>query len=553
MTAEMRAHGEALLASHRYRAARAAFEAAIADAEDPDALFGLATTCRVLDDIPAATEALERAYRLHLRTGDRSSAARDAVVLADLAVEHHGAASVAQGWLRRALQHLADMPDDANHVHVAGLLAYLALAYDKDPATAREHARRALDVAERVGDEVAVTLGNAYLGLIEVSLGEVAAGMKRLEGASAAATAGELPPEDALDAYCLLLTACERVRDVERVHEWAGFVLSEAEREGSDSFAAFARTQYAGALLLRGEYDAADRELERVLQASEDRPLTAAMGLVLRSRLRCRQGRLEEADELLSVAEREPFRRAVRHQVVATRAALEEFRGQHVVAADLAERYLQMVSASDVIERVEALETLVRARLGLGDTERASVAAGELENIAVRISTAGMRGAAALAQGLVSRAAGELERAVGLLERAVEEYDAGGLVYDAIDARIGLSHAYVDLGRTDAARRDAEIALHEAQAIGATGLATAAQRLLATLRGGPPAGGLTVRETEVLTLAGAGLANHEIAERLTLSARTVERHLSNIYLKVGATGPAARSVAIAYGRNHGLF
>lgn len=553
MTTEARVRGEELLKSHRYGEARAAFEAAISDADDPDALFGLATACRVLDDIPAATEALERAYRLHLRVGDRSAAARDAVGLADLAVEYHGAGSVAQGWLHRALQHLADTPEDATHVHVAGLLAYLALAYDKDPATAREHAHRALEVAERVGDQVAVTLGNAYLGLIEVSLGEVAVGMKRLEGSAAAATAGELPPEDALDAYCLLLTACERVRDVERVHEWAGFVLSEAEREGSDSFAAFARTQYAGALLLRGEYDAADRELERVLQASEDRPLAAAMGLVLRSRLRCRQGRLDEADELLSVAEREPYRRAVRHLVVATRAALEELRGEHVVAADLAERYLQMVSASDVIERVEALETLVRARLGLGDTERASVAAEELESIAVRIPTAGLRGAAVLAQGLVSRAAGEFERAVGLLERAVEEYDAGGLAYDNIDARIELGHAYVALGRTEAARREVEIALDDARSIGATGFATGAQRLLATLRGGPPVGGLTVREAEVLTLAGVGLANHEIAERLTLSVRTVERHLSNVYLKVGATGPAARSVAIAFGRSHGLF
>jgi pimeloyl-ACP methyl ester carboxylesterase/DNA-binding CsgD family transcriptional regulator len=57
---------------------------------------------------------------------------------------------------------------------------------------------------------------------------------------------------------------------------------------------------------------------------------------------------------------------------------------------------------------------------------------------------------------------------------------------------------------------------------------------------------LSPREREVLQLVTAGLSNEEIAERLYLSARTVERHLSNSYHKLGLTGKAARAAAAAY-------
>lgn len=56
---------------------------------------------------------------------------------------------------------------------------------------------------------------------------------------------------------------------------------------------------------------------------------------------------------------------------------------------------------------------------------------------------------------------------------------------------------------------------------------------------------LTRREHEVLSLAADGRTNAEIAERLFLSVRTVERHLSNAYLKLGISGKAARTAAVA--------
>jgi DNA-binding CsgD family transcriptional regulator len=67
----------------------------------------------------------------------------------------------------------------------------------------------------------------------------------------------------------------------------------------------------------------------------------------------------------------------------------------------------------------------------------------------------------------------------------------------------------------------------------------------------PPAcpHGLTRREGEVLRLIAAGRSNREIAAALFLSPRTAERHVANIYLKIGAHSKAE---AAAYALRHGL-
>jgi pimeloyl-ACP methyl ester carboxylesterase/DNA-binding CsgD family transcriptional regulator len=61
-----------------------------------------------------------------------------------------------------------------------------------------------------------------------------------------------------------------------------------------------------------------------------------------------------------------------------------------------------------------------------------------------------------------------------------------------------------------------------------------------------PAEPLTAREREVLELAVEGLDNRAIADRLVVSVRTVERHFSNAYRKLGVSGRSARAAAVAH-------
>ena len=68
-----------------------------------------------------------------------------------------------------------------------------------------------------------------------------------------------------------------------------------------------------------------------------------------------------------------------------------------------------------------------------------------------------------------------------------------------------------------------------------------------TVRAG--VGGLTPREVEVLRLIATGASNQQIADRLVISDRTVARHVSNMFTKLGVS---SRAAATAYAYEHDL-
>ena len=99
---------------------------------------------------------------------------------------------------------------------------------------------------------------------------------------------------------------------------------------------------------------------------------------------------------------------------------------------------------------------------------------------------------------------------------------------------------------------DRDAALAEFRAAREVFLALGADPALAELgevMGDRRAGVLTAREVEVLRLVSTGLTNRAIGERLSLSEKTVARHLSNIFGKLGLS---TRAAATAYAYENGL-
>jgi DNA-binding CsgD family transcriptional regulator len=106
-------------------------------------------------------------------------------------------------------------------------------------------------------------------------------------------------------------------------------------------------------------------------------------------------------------------------------------------------------------------------------------------------------------------------------------------------------------GDAERARSLVEAATAGFQALGATRWVRKAEevsRRRAPTRSHLP-GGLTEREAEVLRLVASGMSNRTIAVELHLSEKTVERHLSNIFGKLGVT---SRVSAASFGHRHGI-
>ncbi len=524
--------GRAALAAGEWEAARAAFQASLDVAPSAAAFEGLGVACRWLGEQEAAIRHLQRAYRLHRQAGDPRAAARVAVQLCLGECYFHADVAVGLGWLERADRLLEGLEPGAEQGWLALLRGHLALQVDRDPGRARTHAAAARAIGRDSGVVDVEMMALALEGLCFVCEGEVDEGMRRLDEATAATVAGELEDLDAISSCCCyLIDACKRVRDFERAAQWCDHVKGFCEQWSDRLTFAACRAHYADILIWQGDWGAAEAELRANLGPLADiHPNRIADGMVRLAELRRRQGLLDESSRLLEAADGHFLAPLVR-------ASLALDRGDAATAAHEAERALRRLPAGGVTDRTPALEVLVRARLAAGDRQAAREAAEQLRAIASTAGTGASAAAASFAEGLVAAAAEDWEAARPALEDAVDLYARAGGRWEAAQARRHLARALRALGHDQAAEREARAADEALRALGAhhapAGEAAA------------PAG-LTAREVEVLRLVARGRSNQQIADELVLSVRTVERHIANIYDKIGASGRAARAAAASY-------
>jgi ATP/maltotriose-dependent transcriptional regulator MalT len=365
--------------------------------------------------------------------------------------------------------------------------------------------------------------------------------MRRLDEASAVA-AGEdfdLPISPAW-AICILIAACERVGDFDRVSQWCKAMQSMGERLNGRHLIGVCRSAYGQVLACQGDWPAAEAELVAALGDLEAmRPGMAPDGLARLGELRARQGRAEEARVL--------FERARPHgPALVGLGALALEAGNNQGAADMAERILRRIGEAAPVARVPVLELLARARAGLGMPDAAAETLGELERIVEGIGTPYFEGRTRLVAGELAQQTGDHEEARRNLEDALDLFAESAAPYEAGLTRLALSHTLAALGRADAADAEARAARETFAALGA-------DRDVARTAGVTHAsalGELTRRELEVLRLVAQGLSDAEIAERLVVSPHTVHRHVANVRTKLRLP---SRAAAVAYATSAGLL
>ena len=538
--------GQEALSDGRFDDARSAFEAALREAETPEAHEGLAHAT-MWHDTGAGVASLEDAYRLYLERHDRRGAGRAAFWLASSYVSL-GQPAVAGGWAERAVRLLDGLEPGPEHAWLSTGLALMALGRGDTPE-AQRLGREAAEIARGIERPDLEAMGLGLEGHALVAEGQVRAGMRLLDEATATAIgSGSADFACVGQTCCTMLAACELTGDIERASEWCEHTTEYARRYRFRTLFAVCRTSYAIVLIWRGRWPEAEEEL---LRASREfttiRPRARGHAILHLGELRRRQGRFEEAAELF--AEVEGSRGALLGS-----AALALDRGDSRRARDLAERYLRQTPSSNRAERAVALELLVRSAAERGETESVERAIDELRTTAAVAPTEHLQALARSAAGNIAAAAGEPERARPLLEDAVDLFNRCGAPFGAAAARLALARALRQAGRRPVAREEAQAARKAFERLGAAHGVKLAARFLAGLEDEADAepasdAGLTARELGVLRLLAAGLTNREIAARLVISEHTVHRHVTNLYRRLGVS---SRAGATAYAHRHGL-
>lgn len=151
-------------------------------------------------------------------------------------------------------------------------------------------------------------------------------------------------------------------------------------------------------------------------------------------------------------------------------------------------------------------------------------------------------------RGAVLLAEGDARAALVVLRRAWTTWQELEAPYEAARVRVLAGLACRELGDGDTAEMELDAARRVFQELGAAPDLARLARVSRTAEV-EAAGGLTTREVQVLALVAAGNSNRAIAAELFLSEKTVERHLSNIFTKLGV---GSRTAAAAYAFEHGI-
>lgn len=484
-----------------------------------------------LGKVSESLEIGEECHRRFLAEGDEEAAAANAV---DTAITWilRGDVTIGSGWLGRARRLLEGRPPGLAY----GLLRYvecLGMLDEADLERAAEGGRELQRLGAELEASTLSALGLAVEGVARVRLGDVADGLTLLDEAMLPVVAGDVKPEYAGGIYCDMIAVCHDLADPQRARHWTETTERWcAQFSSAAMYLGICRVRRVQLLNLGGAWSEAEREALQVCRDVEGiNASVVAEAYCQLAEIHRLRGELDQAARAL-----EQVRvRGGDTQPEEARLALAHGAGGE--AAD-GLRLALARSEGDPLRRAPLL--LAQAEVGhrTSDPSTAEAARLELAEISASFPSPGMSAWAAHAHGMAALAAGECEAAIAPLRKAIGSYEAMSAPYSAAQARLLLAECLRKVGHDDNAEAEDLIASRSLADLGAR---TSGRQI--------PPGGLTAREAEVLGRVAEGETNRQVAAALHITEKTVGRHLSNVYLKLGV---ASRTAAAAWAHDHGV-
>ena len=509
---------------------------------EPDDLVRLSTAAALTGREEEGDEVNARAYQAFLARGDVAGAARSAFWLG-MRLQNQGEPVRAAGWLARARRILDERQEDCVEVGYLLISRAREVGEGGDVHGGLALAEQARQIGERFGDHDLVALAQLGLGLGRMRAGSSADGLACLDEVMIAVEAREVSPLVAGVLYCNVINICHEVFDLRRAQHWTeGLTRWCASQPDLVPFRGQCQVHRAQILQLHGAWPAAMDIAQSVADARARRSSSLAIGpaFYCKAELHRLRGEFARAED----AYREASRWS--HLPEPGLASMRLAQGRLEAAVANITRALE--EAGPPTLRSKLLPAYVEIMLAAGDVAAARRGTQELVAVAEQFGAPFLKACAAHALGSVRLAEGDPRGALAELRAACSEWQQLDAPYEAARSRELIGLASRALGDVDHARLDLDAAFWAFQQLGAASDAARVERYLRPVT--ESAGnGLTQREVQVLRLVAAGKSNRAIATELVLSEKTVARHVSNIFTKLGLS---SRSAATAYAYEHAL-
>ena len=535
--------------------AKKILEEAVNENPSAEVFEELAQACWWVNDTTSVLIYREKAYQLFLDKNDKYGASRNASFLGIDYLELKGDFAIANGWFTRAETILEGLEPSLEEGLIKLLKGRQAFLTEPTNDSALRLINESIAINKSLGSADGYMIAEAMKGFILTTEGKIKEGMALLDEATLIATTADTKNINFVAlTCCMLIEACERVRDFERAGQWCDKVKEICTRWQFDVMFSSCRNLYSSVLVWKGEWKEAENEL--ITAAKElkiTRPMYASASAVHLAELRRKQGRWDETQHLLENAGTHTLK-------LLSCAALAFDKDDLTVAANFAERFLRQVPGKEKTRKIAGLELLIRIYVAQEKINDVIPVLNELKEIASEINTPPLHASVKSAEGILEKASGKYDTARQLFEDAIDLFDKINAPFEAACIRLELAEVLITLCRFHLAESELNNASKTFQTLGAKKDFEKTKFLLknmhttnAELQAMNTTLEFTGRELEVLRLIAEGKNNEEIAGQLFLSVRTIEKHITNLYLKMGVSGKSARAFAASYAIKHHLI